>query len=71
MAETGVIRTPLAAAARSETRRQVWMLRVAILVVVVVIWEVVSASGWLFRDVVPSLLTIGSALFRILTPPDM
>src|SRR6185312_9348458 len=70
MAETGVIRTPLAAAARSETRRQVWMLRVAILVVVVVIWEVVSASGWLFRDVVPSLLTIGAALIHILTHPD-
>ena len=37
-------------------------LRIAIIVVAVVIWEVVSASGLLFRDVVPSLLTIGRAI---------
>jgi NitT/TauT family transport system permease protein len=34
------------------------------------IWEIVSASGWLFRDVVPSLFKIGIQLVQILTYPD-
>jgi NitT/TauT family transport system permease protein len=45
-------------------------LRIGIIVTIVVIWEIVAASGWLFRDVVPSLLVIGRALIRILTHPN-
>lgn len=45
-------------------------LRIAIIVVAVVIWEAVSASGLLFRDVVPSLLTIGRAIVELLRSPN-
>ena len=48
----------------------VTLLRIALLVVIVAIWEAVAASGLLFRDVVPSLLTISGALIRILTHQD-
>lgn len=47
----------------------VTLLRVAIIAGVVLVWEVVAASGWLFRDVVPSLLVIGQAMVRLLTQP--
>ena len=45
-------------------------LRIALLAAIVAIWEAVAASGLLFRDVVPSLLTIGGALINILIHPD-
>ena len=45
-------------------------LRIAIIVAIVAIWEIVAASDWLFRDVVPSLTKIGRQLFLILTHPD-
>ena len=48
----------------------VTLLRIALLVAIVAIWEAVAASGLLFRDVVPSLLTISGALIRILTHQD-
>ena len=35
------------------------------------IWEAVAASGLLFRDVVPSLVTIGRSLVELLTDADM
>lgn len=41
-------------------------LRVAIVVVVLVIWEAAAASGWFYRDVVPSWLAIGKALVFLL-----
>src|ERR1700694_4259909 len=44
-------------------------LRIIIIVSVVVIWEIVSASGWLYRDVVPSLVAIGKALYATLSDP--
>jgi ABC-type nitrate/sulfonate/bicarbonate transport system permease component len=70
MAETGRLSLP---AARTFGLRlhPVTALRIAIVVAVVVIWEAVSASGLLYRDVVPSLLAIGKALFAMLTVPDM
>jgi ABC-type nitrate/sulfonate/bicarbonate transport system permease component len=52
-------------------KRRVTLLRIALLVAIVAIWEAVAASGLLFRDVVPSLLTIGRALFGLLTHPDL
>ena len=46
-------------------------LRIIIVVTIVAIWEAVAASGLLFRDVVPSLVVIGRALFELLTQPDL
>jgi len=51
--------------------RPVTVLRIAIIVVALASWEALSASGLLYRDVVPSLLAIGKALFNLLTVPDM
>jgi NitT/TauT family transport system permease protein len=46
-------------------------LRIAIIVTVLASWEALAASGLLYRDVVPSLLAIGKALFNLLIVPDM
>src|SRR4029434_6967719 len=54
----------------SATPRRVWMLRIAIIVVVLAAWEALAASVWLFRDVVPSLTTIGRAVGQVLTSAD-
>jgi NitT/TauT family transport system permease protein len=47
----------------------VGLLRIAIILATVVIWETLSYSGWLYRDVVPSLLAIGRALIDLLSTP--
>jgi ABC-type nitrate/sulfonate/bicarbonate transport system permease component len=44
----------------------VGLLRLAIILALVVIWETMSRSGLLYRDVVPSLVAIGLALFDLL-----
>jgi len=41
---------------------QVGMLRLALVLAALMSWEVLARSGWLYRDVVPSLLSIGGAL---------
>ena len=46
------------------------LLRVAIILAVLAVWEFLSHSGWLYRDVVPSLLAIGRALIGLLTNPN-
>ena len=38
---------------------QVTLLRIAIVITVLVVWEATARSGLLYRDVVPSLLVIG------------
>ncbi len=45
----------------------VTLLRVAIILGVLAVWEFLSHSGWLYRDVVPSLIAIGRALLDLLT----
>ncbi len=45
----------------------VTLLRLAIILTVLAVWEFLSHSGWLYRDVIPSLVTIGAALFDLLT----
>ena len=50
--------------------RRIAMTRLAIVAIVLVAWEVLAASGLLFRDVVPSLVAIGQALWRLLGNPD-
>jgi NitT/TauT family transport system permease protein len=57
------------ASKNSVTRRRVAIVRFAIIAAVALIWEAAAASGLLFRDVVPSLVKIGSALVRVLSEP--
>src|SRR5258708_24583957 len=54
----------------SPSGRQVTVLRIVIVAVVLATWETVSASGLLFRDVVPSLVAIGNAVGGLLVSPD-
>jgi NitT/TauT family transport system permease protein len=48
----------------------VTQLRIAIIAAILAVWEVVSASGLLFRDVVPSLVAIAGALGKLLVDAD-
>ncbi len=55
--------------------RQVWLtpvtlLRVVLVLAVLVIWQLVATSGWLYGDVVPSLSIIGAALMKLLSGGD-
>jgi ABC-type nitrate/sulfonate/bicarbonate transport system permease component len=63
MAATSAIR---AAAGQNSLIGPVTLVRVAIIVAVIVVWEALAASGLLFQDVVPSLVKIGGALLRTL-----
>ena len=56
--------------AAQKLRRDVWLLRIAIVGAILGGWEALAASGLLFRDVVPSLVAIGKALGRLLANPD-
>jgi ABC-type nitrate/sulfonate/bicarbonate transport system permease component len=51
-------------------KRPVTALRVAIIVAVLATWEGLARSGWLYRDVVPSLVSIGRALYELLSDPS-
>jgi len=51
-------------------RRNLWLVRGAIVGTILVAWEALAASGLLFRDVVPSLRAIGVAVQRLLVNPD-
>jgi len=51
-------------------RSRVLLVRTAIVAAILVAWEALAASGWLFRDVVPSLGAIGAAVGRLLVNPD-
>jgi NitT/TauT family transport system permease protein len=64
MAETGRLRATPAAASAIDP---VTLVRIVIIVSVLVIWEGMSRSGLLYRDVVPSLLAIGHALITELS----
>ena len=68
MAEAGQLKLPAAPAFRIDP---VTAVRVAIIVGVLGFWETLARSGLLYRDVVPSLFAIGSALWRLLTVPDL
>lgn len=45
----------------------VTLLRVVIILTFLAVWEFLSHSGWLYRDVVPSLVKIAAALVDLLT----
>ena len=49
---------------------QVTLLRIVIILALLTGWELLARSGWLYRDVVPSLLSIGRALGRLLSDPS-
>jgi ABC-type nitrate/sulfonate/bicarbonate transport system permease component len=66
MAATGDLR--LARVRRAPSR--VTVLRVVIVVGLLAGWEALAASGFLFRDVVPSLAAIARALIAVLTSAD-
>jgi NitT/TauT family transport system permease protein len=67
MAETGRLRQT---AAPAPAVSPVTLLRIAIILAVLAVWEFLAHSGWLYRDVVPSLLAIGSAVYDLLTDLD-
>jgi NitT/TauT family transport system permease protein len=67
MAETGRLRTAPAPTALGDPVTQ---LRVVIVLTLLVTWELVARSGLLYRDVVPSLLAIGGAVYKLLSSPD-
>jgi NitT/TauT family transport system permease protein len=46
------------------------LLRIAIILAVLAAWEFLAHSGWLYRDVVPSLLSISRALLKLLSDPN-
>jgi NitT/TauT family transport system permease protein len=64
MPETGQLRQ---AAVPASVVSQVTLLRVTIIVTVLAAWEFLAHSGWLYRDVVPSLSSLGRALAELLT----
>jgi ABC-type nitrate/sulfonate/bicarbonate transport system permease component len=59
-----------ASSVESATWRRVAMVRIIIIAAVLAGWEALSLSGWLFRDVVPSLAAIARAIARLLTTGD-
>ncbi len=54
----------------SPSRRDVTVLRIVIIAIILAAWEAVSASGLLFRDVVPSLSTIGKSMVGLLSSAE-
>lgn len=57
------------------TARGAWLdpvtaLRIAIIVAILAAWQLLAVSGWLYRDVVPSLPIIGRALIATLSDPS-
>jgi ABC-type nitrate/sulfonate/bicarbonate transport system permease component len=64
MAETGRLRQ---AASTGPWLGPVALLRIAIVLGALSTWEFLAHSGWLYRDVVPSLLRIGAALVDLLS----
>jgi NitT/TauT family transport system permease protein len=67
MAETGRLRR---AAVSVPGVGPVTLLRAAIILALLAVWEFLSHSGWLYRDVVPSLLAILHALIDLLSHAD-
>jgi NitT/TauT family transport system permease protein len=68
MAETGRLTLPAARPFWSRLT-PVTQIRIAIVVAVLVFWEALSRSGLLYRDVVPSWVAIGKALYTTLIDP--
>ncbi len=71
MAEAGRLNLPAAPKSRALMRAEpVTVVRAAIIVFILLFWEVIAQSGLLYRDVVPSLLAIGAAIVKLLSTSD-
>jgi len=71
MAEAGRLNLPAAPTLHTMIRaRPVMVVRAAIVVLILLLWEAIAQSGLLYRDVVPSLLAIGAAVVRLLSTSD-
>jgi NitT/TauT family transport system permease protein len=55
---------------RAPALSPVTLVRIAIIVAVLAAWEALAQSGLLYRDVVPSLFSIGKAIAALLMDPD-
>jgi NitT/TauT family transport system permease protein len=66
MAEAGRLKVPAAPL----IAEPVTVVRAAIIVFILVLWEAIAQSGLLYRDVVPSLLAIGAAVLKLLSTFD-
>jgi ABC-type nitrate/sulfonate/bicarbonate transport system permease component len=64
MAETGRLKQ---ATVPAPALSPVTLLRAALILTLLALWEFLAHSGWLYRDVVPSLLSIGRALAELLS----
>ena len=73
MAATEQVKSPAATGGWSQTGhvsdRDTNLIRIGIVLGVAILWEAVSRSGLLFRDVVPSLLAIGASIGKLLMNP--
>jgi NitT/TauT family transport system permease protein len=67
MAATGRLR---AAAPLPRWAHPVTLVRIALILAVLLIWEAVAASCLLYRDVVPRLSVIAAAIWKLLSAPD-
>jgi ABC-type nitrate/sulfonate/bicarbonate transport system permease component len=67
MAETGRL---IRAGGGAPLVSPVTLLRGVFVLALLAAWELLSYSGWLYRDVVPSLTSIGAALVGLLSSPD-
>jgi ABC-type nitrate/sulfonate/bicarbonate transport system permease component len=64
MADTGRLKQTADA---SPAISPVTLLRLVIILTFLAVWEFLSHSGWLYRDVIPSLLKIAAAIYELLT----
>ncbi len=67
MAEIGRLRR---AGGQQSWLTPVTLLRVVLVLGVLVVWQAIAVSGWLYGDVVPSLQVIGGALAKLLSGGD-
>src|SRR5260221_315400 len=71
LAEAGRLNLP--AAPKADTMigaEPVTVVRAATVVFILLFWEAIAQAGLLYRDVVPSLLAIGTAIVRLLSASD-
>lgn len=66
MAETGRLTT----AHTAPVFNPVTLLRVALVITLLVVWEILARSGLLYRDVVPSLFRVGGSVKDLLLSGD-
>ncbi len=67
MAETGRLTHTRAA---TSAANPVLLMRIALVLALLTIWELLARSGWLYRDVVPSLFKVGAAVMELLSNGD-